>query len=289
MMSAPCTALATTCLRACAMTEETALQPAWLLHHQSYRDTSLIIDVFSLNRGRVALMARSARAARPAIRELYQPFRPLLLSWVGEGSLKTLTGIEAADRPLDLAPKPQACAYYLNELVLRLCDKEHPQPELFAWYGLALSELAGGVDVESVLRQFELQLLESLGLLPDFARATEDHAPVQAGVRYRYHAANAVAVALSNDAPVGLLKPEKVRGPDPRWHADGVTEDPGVEVSGATLLALAAMDLDDPDVREEARPLMKRVLRVHLGDRPLNSRRFFESLAGSEAKPSVPS
>lgn len=266
------------------MADGESLQPAWLLHHQAYRDTSLIVDIFTLHHGRVAIMARGARAARPAVRELYQPFRPLLLSWMGEGSLKTLTGIEAADRPLDLAPRPQACAYYLSELLLRLCEKGHPHETLFAWYGLALSELAGGVDIEVVLRRFELQLLEALGVLPDFAHCTPDHTPIDATRRYRFHPANAVAIATERERDPSLLKPERSESQAAQaaaWHADGITEDPGVDVSGATLLALSAMELDDPTVIAEARPLMKRLLRVQLGDRPLNSRRLFESLAGS--------
>ncbi len=263
------------------MADTIELQPAWLLHHQSYRDTSLIIDIFTLAHGRMALMARSARAARPAVRELYQPFRPLLLSWMGEGSLKTLIGIEAADKPVTLDPTPQACAYYLNELLLRLCEKGHPQAELFALYGLALSELGSGVDVEIVLRRFELQLLEALGVLPDLARATRDGNRVEAALRYRFHPANAVAVVIEDEDELHgtLLKSTSATEGDERWQADGITEDPGVEVSGATLLALAEMDVDDPKVRREARPLMKRLVRVQLGDRPLNSRRVFESMA----------
>ncbi len=266
------------------MSEAIELQPTWLLHCQSYRDTSLIIDVFTIGHGRVAVMARSARAARPAIRELYQPFRPLLLSWVGRGDLKTLTGIEAAGQPLILAPKPQACAYYLSELVLRLCSKGQAQAELFALYGLALSQLAEDVEIEIVLRRFELQLLESLGVLPDFAHATRDEQTVDPDLRYRFHPANALAVPLHDAELPSLLKPLKggaeAEGAE-RWHADGVTTDEGVEISGRSLLALAAMDLDELQVRNEVRPLMKRLLRLQLGDRPLNSRRLFETLARS--------
>ena len=257
-------------------------QPAWLLHHQAFSDNSLIIDTFTFGHGRISLMARSARAARPAIRELYQPFRPLLLSWIGEGDLKTLTGIEAAAKPVSLAPKPQACAYYLSELVLRLCAKGHPQSDLFALYGLALNELAEDVEVEIVLRRFELHLLDALGVLPDLARSVVGGNPVEPDQRYRFHPANAVAVPI-DVASTGLLKSDKPKEGDVRWHADGVTADEGVEVTGSTLLALAALQLDDPAVRDEARPLMKRMLRVQLGDRPLNSRRLFEALAGTSA------
>lgn len=248
--------------------ESIELQPSWLLHHTPYRDTSLILELFTLEHGRMALMARSARAARPAVRALYQPFRGLLISWTGGGELKTLIGIEASGRPLDLAERPLACAYYLNELVLRLLGKAQPQPELFGYYALALAELDAGAEVEGVLRAFELRLLDALGVLPDFVHATRDGSAVLPEARYRFHPGNAVAVRIDDiDGDAG-------------WHADGMTPDEGVELSGATLHALAAIDLDADAVREEARPLMKRLLHLQLGDKPLKSRALFAALAG---------
>jgi len=263
------------------------LQPTWLLHHTNYRDTSLIIDLFTLEHGRVSLVARSARSARPAIRALYQPFRPLLLSWTGQGELKTLIGIEESGPAIALDNRGLACAYYLNELLLRLLGKGQPQPTLFALYALALSELLDGVAMEIVLRTFELHLLDALGVLPDFVHATRDGRPLDPGRRYRYHPGNAVAVALGDvdpDAPISRLKPDRVGDGDghgdPGWLADGVTADEAVEVSGRTLLALADIDLQDAAVRDEARGLMKRLMRLHLGDRPLKSRELFAALSG---------
>jgi len=267
------------------------LQPTWLLHHTNYRDTSLIIDLFTLEHGRVSLMARSARSARPAVRALYQPFRPLLLSWTGESELKTLIGIEESGRPVDLDNRGLACAWYLSELLLRLLGKGQPQPTLFALYALALAQLAeGDQPIEVVLRTFELHLLEALGVLPDFLRATPDGRPLEPARRYRYHAGSATAVALiERGEQHGRLKPDRVaeadvRG-DPAWHADGVTADEGIEVSGRTLAALAGFDLDDATVRDEARPLMKRLLRLQLGERPLKSRELFAALSGGPAAP----
>lgn len=279
---------------------EIQLEPTWLLHHTAYRDTSLIIDLFTLGYGRVSLMARSARSARPAVRALYQPFRPLLISWTGEGDLQTLIGIEEAGRPLDLDNRSLACAWYLNEIVLRLVGKGQAQPVLFAYYAAALAALAAGEHVEIVLRTFELQLLEGLGLLPDLARVTQGGEPIEPDRRYRFHPANAIAIPIDGavrsavhgaadavpasgiGSPRGLLKPERRvdEGGDPGWHADGVTADEGIDVSGATLLAMARLDFSEPAVRDEARPLMKRLLREQLGDQPLKSRELFGALAG---------
>ena len=276
------------------MSAEVRLEPSWILHTTARGDTSLVLDLFTLGHGRQALMARSARAARPAVRALYQPFRPLLVSWAGEGAVRTLIGIEEAGEGVPgggahaLEGTALACAYYCNELVLRLLGKGEPQAELFAHYSLALAELGAGAEVETVLRTFELQLLGATGTLPDLEFAVRGGARVDPGRRYRYHVANAVAVEVRDETVHGRLKPERrglddgpgIADGDAAWHADGVTPDEGVEVAGATLLAMARLDFDDPVVRAEARPLMKRVLHERLGGRGLNSRALFGALGG---------
>lgn len=270
----------------------TSLQPAYILHYTEWQESSYIVDAFTLSHGRISMMAKSARASRPQVRALYQPFRPLLLSWVGHSDMRTLTGIEEAGAAVQLADVELACGYYINELVLRLLGKDQPNTEVFAHYVVALSDLAaigepGQPSMEAVLRLFELQLLDALAVLPDLARCTPNSAPVEADRDYRYHPANAIAIAqnrvLEADTSLGIQK-EKTRmgdgdSRDPSLHADGMTLDEGLLIHGSTLLALSSLELNDPQVLQEARHLMRQILRVHLGDRPLRSRELFQSLA----------
>ncbi len=270
----------------------TSLQAAYILHYTEWQESSYIVDAFTLSHGRISMMAKSARASRPQVRALYQPFRPLLLSWVGHSDMRTLTGIEESGAAVPLADVALACGYYINELVMRLLGKDQPNTEVFAHYMVALNDLGalgepGQPVMEAVLRLFELQLLDALAVLPDLARCTPNGETVQADREYRYHPSNAIAIvqnrSLDDDRSLGIQK-EKTRmgegdSRDPGLHADGMTLDEGMLVSGRTLLALAALELDDPEVLKEARGLMRRILRVHLGDRPLRSRELFESLA----------
>lgn len=262
----------------------TSLQAGYILHYTQWQETSFIVDAFTLEHGRIALMAKSARASKPRVRALYQPFRPLLLSWVGAGDLRTLTGIEESGQPLSMADAPLACAYYINELVLRLLGKDHPQPMVFAHYALALSELdSQQVSMEAVLRTFELQLLDALGILPNLGCCTPDGSDVDPATEYRFHPANAVAVAVSQAATYGIQKQKTLMGEgDTRnlsVHPDGVTADKGIAVSGATLIAMAQLDFNSKDVLEQAKTIMRALLRVQLGDRPLKSRELFEALS----------
>ena len=262
---------------------ETTLQAGYVLHYTPWRDTSFIVDLFTLEHGRLGLMAKGARGAKPRTRALYQPFRPLLVSWYGEGELRTLTGIEESGAALALEGTALACGYYVNELVLRLLGKDQPQPELFAHYALALATLAAGDgSPEGTLRTFELQLLETTGVLPDLARCTPRGEPVEAERRYRFHPANALAVPLASDVDAVSYGIPKRRGgevvEEHDVHPDGITPDEGIEIAGSTLIDMAALDFERSRTREEAKSLMRRLIAAQLGGRPLRSRSMFEAL-----------
>lgn len=275
----------------------TSLQPAYLLHYHEFQESSYIVDAFTLHHGRVALIAKSARNSRPAIRSLYQPFRPLLLSWVGSGELRTLTGIEDSGAAITLERVRLACGYYINELLLRLLGKDQQHEHVFALYSLALSELSqADIDHERVLRCFELQVLDALGLLPVFSHCTADGSPIVPDTEYLYHPANAIAVPIEGSVGLGLLKEKHRMGIDgplasstinygtssssPSIHADGITLDEGVRVRGQTLIAMEQLNFDTDTTLQECRLIMRRIVRLQIGERPLKSRELFKTLAG---------
>lgn len=275
-----------------------SLQPAYILHYHEYQESSYIVDAFTLNHGRVALIAKSARNSRPSIRALYQPFRPLLISWVGAGDLRTLTGIEDSGSALHLERVRLACGYYINELILRLLGKDQRHDSVFALYSMALSELTqADVDHERVLRSFELQVLDALGVLPVLSHCTADGSPVVPETKYLYHPANAIAVPVEGSAGLGLLKEKHRMGVDvaqgestrnlgsssltPSIHADGITRDEGVSVQGQTLIAMEQLNFDSVSTLQECRQLMRAIVRLHIGEKPLKSRELFKALAGT--------
>lgn len=255
----------------------TELSASYLLHYTPHRDTSFIVDLFTLDSGLVTVYARGGRSGKN--RPLYQPFRPLYVSWTGERDLKTLTGIEASGAPIDFNDTAMACAYYFNELLLRLLPKFEAQPTLFGHYLVALNTLTqGGGDttearlkqLEPCLRLFELELLDSLGFAPEFGMCANQASAPEPECRYRFYPSQGRAAELFDGQP--NFDPHEI-------HREGlIRNDAGVEVSGASLLALADGDVSDeahwPDIKRIMRPL----LRIQLGDRPLKSRRYFESL-----------
>lgn len=156
------------------------LTPGFLLHQRPFRDTSLILEVFTREHGRLTVFARGARGPRPRFHGL-RPFQALLLSYSGRGEAPQLTAAE----PDGIAPPlPGDCllgAFYLNELLIRLTERHDPHPELFDAYGATLAALRAGAPLEPALRRFEKQLLDLTGFGLDFAvdvdgRAVEPHA-----------------------------------------------------------------------------------------------------------------
>lgn len=226
------------------------LEPAYLLHRRPYRETSALLEIFTRDHGRIALVARGARRPRSALRAALLPFVPLLVSWSGRGEVGTLRGAEAKSTPVSMSGEPLLSALYLNELMMRLTHRHDAHPELFDAYALALRALAGNVDAEFTLRVFEKRMLEAIGYGMLLEHEAESGLPVVREQRYAYRAD---------------------RGPD----RAAVRSNDCVEVSGATLLDLAGERPLDESGRREAKRLMRFVLRVHLGERPLASRAMF--------------
>ena len=73
------------------------LQPAFVLHHRPYRDTSRILELFTRDHGRVTLFARGARGSGrkgTSPMSMLQPFNRLLVSWTTGADAGTLTSVE---------------------------------------------------------------------------------------------------------------------------------------------------------------------------------------------------
>ncbi len=70
-------------------------QRAFVLHSRPWSETSLMLDVFTEESGRVRLVAKGARSKRSNLKGALQPFTPLLLRYSGRGEVKTLRSAEA--------------------------------------------------------------------------------------------------------------------------------------------------------------------------------------------------
>src|SRR5262245_23753966 len=132
-----------------------SLAPAFLLHHQPWRDSSRILELFTREHGRVTLFARGVRRPASGLKAVLQPFQRLLVSWTGRGEAGTFTGAEIDG---DLTPLPAArlmSGFYLNELLLKLLARHDSHAALFDDYATTLAGLCTQADEGCVLRIFE--------------------------------------------------------------------------------------------------------------------------------------
>jgi len=150
------------------MVQDVGQQEAYILNRRAYQESSLIVDVFSMRYGRFSIVAKGAMRGKKPWSSLLQAFQPVLINWSGRASLKTLRSVEAPSKALTLSSGRLFSAYYLNELLIKLLPEFEVNTIIFFAYASALQSLDDNVDIEIVLRLFELGLLRELGLAPDF-------------------------------------------------------------------------------------------------------------------------
>lgn len=149
-----------------------------MLHASAWRETSLIVQIFSRDHGNVAMVAKGAKRPYSALRPVLASFQPLIASWTGAGEVKTLTRADLAG-VRQLGGRSLMSAWYMNELLLRLLPREDPHPILYDAYDAALTALEQGESAAAALRRFEWTLLEETGYglggeMPDFDAPGEE-------------------------------------------------------------------------------------------------------------------
>lgn len=231
-------------------------QPAYVLHTQPYRETSLLVEVLTRDYGRFTLVARGARRPRSDLRGLLLPFQPLQLAWFGKGELRTLHTVDWRGGVPQFAGQRLLTGYYLNELLLRLAPRDDPSAELFSLYDKTVRTLAKSEQLPAVLRGFELSLLRQLGYAPELLRDVDGR-------------------DIDADADYWCAYAQPAR----RLPFSSADAEPGLILNGQSLLAMAAGDFEQSAVvRRDARQFCRLWLDELLGRQPLASRELLATL-----------
>lgn len=255
------------------------LQPAYVLHQRPYRDTSAIVDLFTLEQGRISVVVRGIRKPKSKWMGIVRAFQPLLVNWIGKGDLGTLIKAETQGQPQLIAAKYIMSGLYMNELIIRLLYSRDQNVELFSCYSHSIKKISDlsaqppvahtptreqKLQLELILRKFEVQLLQSLGY----------------------------GLILDHDATSGeVIRENKMyiysfgHGPEHRSATACPTEDNknahGLAISGRTLLALGSGRLscvpNTVETLREAKRLMRYLLSGYLGSKNLNSREIYST------------
>ncbi len=187
----------------------TAPLAAYVLHRWDWSETSLIVELFTRERGRIVVAAKGAKRPTSQLRPVLLPFQPL---WAqlgkapadDSGEVLNLRGAEWAGGVRLLGPAALLSGFYLNELLLKLLARQDPHPGLYDAYVDTLAALAavggageGGpaIDEAAALRAFELRLLRETGFLPELDTVTLSLQPVQPAARYGLHPESGLVTA----------------------------------------------------------------------------------------------
>lgn len=155
----------------------------FLLHSVPWRETSLLVDAWTREEGRVALVAKGARRPTSSLRPVLAQFQPLSISWSGSADVKNLVRIEWSSPLRVYAGPAMMSGWYLNELLLRLLPREDPHPVLYDAYDTALAHLAYGSRAAGALRRFEWILLRETGYGVDMAEPDFEDAAAEPELR----------------------------------------------------------------------------------------------------------
>lgn len=227
-------------------------QPGFVLHSYPYKETSLIVDVFTRSHGRIALLAKGAKRPHSKLRGVLQTFQPLSIGWSGKSEIRTLTSAEWIGGLLPLEKSALLCGFYLNELLVKFLARDDAHTALFDHYVATLNQLAHGEPAPIVLRKFERALLKETGFAGDFTRCTSTGDAVQPDQIY-------------------VVDPE--RGPRP-----GRAADQWPQVSGKTLLDMEQENYSDAATQTQSKFLMRHLLGHYLGGSQLNTRQILIDL-----------
>ncbi|MFC3653778.1 DNA repair protein RecO [Dyella humi] len=214
-------------------------QPAYVLHSRPYRETSLLLECLTRDHGRLGVVARGVRSQRGRLqRSQLEPFQPLALDLQLRGELATLRSAESTTSPLRLSGDAGLAGLYVNELVVRLTERQDPHPALYHAYAQTLARLVEGTSLAWHLRRFERDLLGALGYALQLDVDADTGEPLQSDVLYAYRAEHGAVRCSPNE-------PHALRGDD--------------------LLALFEDRTPDAQGLHALRGMMRELIRFHLG------------------------
>lgn len=221
---------------------------SFVLLSRPFRNTSALVDLFTLSHGRIRVIVKGLRGKKSTLRGVLQPFVPLQVSWMGRSDLKTLTQAEALAPQYALKGQVLYCGLYLNELLMKLMPSWDEHSHVFQIYVETLQHLQAGEAVDIALRRFESALLTDLGYgIPLLIDGLSQDDVVAEGI-------------YSFDSRLGVTR-RKVAGND--------------TYSGESLLAIADDDYSVLETRRDAKRLFRQALAILLDGKEIVSRRLF--------------
>lgn len=218
-------------------------QPMFILSSSPWRESSLALEVFSRDYGRLSLIARSARKRQSDLRGVLTPFVPLQAAWFGQNEHYTLHTAHWLGGWAQPTGQALMSAWYVNELLLKLTAREDAMPHLYQGLFEVMQALSHNQNTGQALRQFEWCVLQGLGVAPDL-RLDEHEQVLDTHSQYWMRPEHA-PFKIGSDARVSHMRD-------------------AVVVTGSTLLALQGLAPWSDIAHKEALRLNRSLIQFRL-------------------------
>ena len=111
---------------------------AFLLHARDYSETSVIASFLTKDFGILNALLKGAKRKGSKFANILSPGSELYISYSDKNALKTIFECEI-NKQIPIAPKNLKILIYLNELILKIFEKEHDIPVVFKDYDELMS------------------------------------------------------------------------------------------------------------------------------------------------------
>jgi len=223
---------------------------AFLLHSQKYTDSKMLLRLLTEQHGVVSAVYRVSKKNKGYL----QSFARLSVEWSGSGDLHNVVWLEPDGPGHDLHERNLFCAFYLNELTLRVLREMDSHPVLYRAYAETLHKLSAADPAsdmhEIFLRRYELTLLREVGFEISFGRDLNGNPLLETDARYRFVLGEGFS------------------------HVVGENEAASDVYLAEDLLAIAGDRWTESSMRA-AKRICRAALHPLLGARPLKSRDLF--------------
>ena len=221
-----------------------------MLHTRPFKETSLLVDLFTRNHGKISVIAKGAKRPKSKIGIIKTPSCLFFVSCTGRGELKILTHCEIKEYFFPIAEAFNSVVY-LNELLIKLLEKEDAHPEIFDHYLIVCGSLKSKnkEKLEKNLRSFELTLLKEIGYGLNLNFEGNSDIEIKEDTSYKFVPS------------VGFLPQTK-------------SESNKNNFSGRDILNLSTGNFSSPDTLLASKQIMRQAIDFHLGNKTLKIREY---------------
>jgi DNA repair protein RecO (recombination protein O) len=156
---------------------------AVVLRHSDWGEADRLLTLYTREQGKLRVVGKGLRKMRSRKAGHLEPFTHVTLQLAKSRDLPIVTQVETIEPFLALREDLMKTSYaaYVMELLDRFTyDQEGGNPALFNLLTETLTRLCGSAEIWTVVRYYEMRLLDHLGFRPQLFECANCRAPIEA-------------------------------------------------------------------------------------------------------------